>query len=103
MDRKAFHKLTYGLFLLTAREGEKDNGCIINTTVQVANDPARLSIAVLKSNYTHDMVKRTGVFNISSLSTEAEFALFQRFGMQSGRDTDKFAGFTQMARSENGL
>ena len=71
MDKKAFYKLTYGLFLLTTREGEKDNGCIINTAVQVANDPARISIAVLKGNHTHDMVLRTGSFTVSSISTAA--------------------------------
>ena len=103
MDKKAFYKLTYGLFLLTAREGDKDNGCIINTAVQVANDPARISIAVLKGNHTHDMVLRTGSFTVSSISTAADFALFQRFGMQSGRDTDKFEGFDAVARGENGL
>ena len=61
MDKKALYKLTYGLFLLTAQEDGKDNGCIINTAVQVANDPVRISIAVLKANKTHDMVRHTGV------------------------------------------
>lgn len=103
MDKKAFYKLTYGLFLLTAREEGRDNGCIINTAIQVANDPARISIAVLKGNYTHDMILRTGIFTVSSLSTAAEFALFQRFGMQSGREVDKFDGFADVERGENGL
>ena len=103
MDPTAMFRLTYGLFLLSAQEGERDNGCIINTAVQVANDPTRISIAVNKSNLTHDMVLRTGVFNISVISTEADFSLFQRFGMQSGRDADKFEGFSAADRSANGL
>lgn len=103
MDNTAFFKLTYGLFLLTAKEHEKDNGCIINTAIQVANNPTRISIAVQKGNLTHDMIKNTGIFNISSLSTQASFSLFQRFGMQSGRDTDKFANFMDIARSDNGI
>ena len=103
MDKKAFYKLTYGLFLLTAREEGRDNGCIINTAIQVANDPARISIAVLKGNYTHDMILRTGIFTVSSLSTSAGFGLFRRFGMQSGREVDKFEGFPDVERGENDL
>ena len=103
MDKKALYHMTYGLFLLTAREDGKDNGCIINTAVQVANEPTRISIAVIRENKTCDMILNTGVFNISAISTDAEFALFQRFGMQSGRDVDKFADFEDVARSENGL
>ena len=103
MDKKALRHMTYGLFLLTAQEDGKDNGCIINTAVQVADKPTRISIAVLRVNKTCDMVLNTGEFNISSITTEAEFALFQRFGMQSGRDVDKFDGFEDAARAENGL
>jgi len=103
MDNKALYKLTYGLFLLTANENGKDNGCIINTAIQVANDPTRISITVLKGNKTHDMIANTGIFNISSITTEAYFELFQHFGMQSGRDVDKFAGWVYIARSANGL
>ena len=103
MDSKALHKLTYGLFLLTAREDGKDNGCIINTAIQVANNPTRILIAVQQGNHTHDMILHTGEFNVSSITTAADFALFQRFGMQSGRDVDKFEGFENISRSGNGL
>lgn len=103
MNPKALFQLTYGLYVLTTREGEKDNGCIINTVMQVAENPVRLAIAVNKQNYSCEMVIRSGVFNISAITTEADFALFQRFGFQSGRDTDKFQGFSQLKRSENGL
>ena len=103
MDSKALHKLTYGLFLLTAREDGKDNGCIINTAIQVANNPTRILIAVQQGNYTHDMILHTGKFNVSSITTAADFSLFQRFGMQSGRDVDKFADFADISRSGNGL
>ena len=103
MDNKALYKLTYGLFLLTAKEGDKDNGCIINTAIQVANNPTRISIAVQKGNHTHDMVLNTGEFNVSAISTAADFELFKRFGMQSGRDVDKFEGFTDVNRSDNGI
>ena len=93
MDNKVMYSLSYGLFVLSARQGDKDNGCITNTAIQVTTDPNRIVIAVNKSNYTHDMVKETGRFTVSVLSEEAEFELFKRFGFQSGRDVDKFAGF----------
>ena len=103
MDNNALFKLTYGLFLLTSWEGGRDNGCIINTAMQVASNPTRISIAVQKTNLTHDMILRTGICNISSISKTADVELFQRFGMQSGRDTDKLADFNGVSRSENGL
>lgn len=103
MNEKAFYNLTYGLFLLTARENGRDNGCIINTAMQVANDPTRIAVAVIKQNLTCEMILRTGQFNVSAITTKADFDLFKRFGMQSGRDVDKFSGFTQVERSENGL
>ncbi len=103
MDPKALYKFTYGLYLLTAREEGTDNGCIVNTAIQVANDPTRISVAAIRGNKTCEMIQATGVFNISAITTAAKFDLFRRFGMQSGRDVDKFAGFGGAARSENGL
>ncbi len=103
MNPKALFKITYGLYVLSARQGEKDNGCIINTVMQVAEKPVRLAISVVKENLTCQMIRETGVFNVSAISTEADFALFQRFGFQSGRDVDKFRGFEAVKRSENGL
>ena len=103
LDKKAMFKLSYGLFVLTAKDGAKDNGCIINTASQVTSEPNRITIAVNKSNYTHDMIKKTGEFNVSILSTDVTFDTFKHFGFQSGRDVDKFADFTDCARSANGL
>ena len=90
MNTKAMYKLSYGLFVCTAVVGDKKNGCIINTAVQVASEPNTISIAVNKANYTHDMIKESGRCNISVLSEKADFALFKHFGFQSGRDVDKF-------------
>ena len=97
------YKLSYGLFVLTAREDEKDNGCIINTAIQAASEPNQLSICVNKANYTHDMIQRTGKFTVSVLSQKAQFELFKHFGFQSGRDTNKFEAFEQCARGTNGI
>lgn len=103
VDNSAMFTLSYGLFVLTAREGEKDNGCIINTAMQVTDNPKRIMICVNKQNYTHDMIVRTGLFNVSVLTEEAPFQVFQKFGFQSGANTDKFAGCTCNSRTENGL
>lgn len=103
MNKKVTRNLVYGLYWLSAREGEKDNACIINTAVQVANDPVRISLAVIKKNLTCDMISRTGVCNLCPLTEDTAFRFFKHFGMQSGRSVDKFDGFTSVKRSENGL
>ena len=102
MDKNALFKLSYGLFVLTAREDGKDNGCIINTAMQLTDTPCTISIAVNKENYTHDMVLRSGEFNLSVLSEDAVFWIFQHYGFQSGKDVDKFASIPE-ARTENGI
>lgn len=103
MNKRALYNITYGLYLLTAKENGVDNGCIVNTVIQIANDPTRISVAVLKNNHTCDMIKNTGEFNVSALTIDTKFEFFRHFGMQSGRDTDKFADFKAVTRSENGL
>ena len=103
MDRKAMYRLSYGLFVLTAREAEKDNGCIINTAIQAASEPNQLSICVNKTNYTHDMIERTGKFTVSVLSQNAQFELFKHFGFQSGRNTNKFETFKKCDRGINDI
>ena len=103
MNTKALYNLTYGVYLLSAKENGKDNACVINTAVQVANNPTRISIAAIKGNLTHDMILATGKCNLSALSVDAPFSLFEHFGMKSGRNVDKFATFSDVARSENGL
>ena len=103
MDKKTMYKLTYGLFVLTSASEGKDSGCIINTAGQVTSEPNRISITVNKSNFTHDLVRESGKFNISILSEAASFDMFKHFGFQSGRDVDKFADYTECKRSANGL
>ena len=104
VDPIAIQKFSYGLFVLTARSGDKDNGCIINTAAQLTSSPNRINIAVNKANFTHDMILNTGVFNISVLAEDTSFDTFKRFGFASGKDTDKFEGFLEnTARSANGL
>ena len=96
-------KLSYGLFVLTAKDGVRDNGCIINTVSEVASDPLTISFAVNKANYTHDMIMKSRMFNVSIIDDEAKFDMFKHFGFQSGRDTDKFATIDYMKRADNGI
>lgn len=102
IDKKATYALTYGLFLLTVKDGEKDNGCIVNTVSMLTDNPTRIVVFVNNANYTAELLKKTGVFNVSVLTENTPFDLFKQFGFQSGRDMDKFAG-TNYPTSENGL
>lgn len=102
MDEKAMFKLSYGLFVVTAREGEKDNGCITNTVQQVTVTPNRITVAVNKANYTCGMIERTKKFNVSILSESAVFDTFKHWGFQSGANIDKAVGIT-FSRADNGV
>ncbi|MBE5878331.1 MAG: flavin reductase, partial [Lachnospiraceae bacterium] len=103
MELDALNKLTYGIFVLTANQNGKDNGCIINTVEQVTAEPNRIAIAVNKLNYTQDMIQNSGKFCVSVLSEEADFELIKRFGFQTGKAVDKFEGFAECERAENGI
>ena len=102
MDKKAMYKLTYGLFILTAREVEKDNGCIVNTVTQVTTEPNRITVAVNKKNYTHDMIRRTGSFNVSVITEDSKFDTYKHWGFQSGANVDKLEEIA-FQRAENGI
>lgn len=102
MDKKAMYRLSYGLFILTAKEGGRDNGCVVNTVTQVTSEPNRITVAINKNNLTHDMVLRSGEFNVSVLSQNAPFDIYKHWGFQSGRDVDKIKEIT-VSRSTNGL
>ena len=101
-DPKVTRSFSYGLFVLTARDGDKDNGCIINTAIQAASEPLRVSICVNKANYTHDMILKTGAFNLSFLTEDSKFATYQNFGFRSGRDADKLEQVS-FKRAANGV
>ncbi len=102
IDNAALFKIPYGLFVLSAREGGRDNGCIINTVTQVTDSPLRITVVVNKNNYTCKMIERTGVFNVSVLTQSVPFSLIQHYGFHTGADTDKFADGQGM-RAENGV
>ena len=99
----ALHKLTYGLFVLTARDSDKDNGCITNSALQVANDPTKIAVSVQKENLTREMIEKTGLFNVSVLTEDVPFETIRHFGMQTGREVDKFKDFSAVKRGHNGL
>ena len=93
MDQKAMFKLSYGLFVLTAQENGFDNGCIINTVMQVTSNPLQIAVAVNKENLTCEIIQKSNMVSLSVLSETAPFSLFKHFGFQSGRETDKFVDY----------
>jgi flavin reductase (DIM6/NTAB) family NADH-FMN oxidoreductase RutF len=103
MDNKAIQQISCGMFVLTALDGTKQNGCIINTAMQVTSSPLQISVTVNKSNYTTEIISKTGAFNLSCIDESADFELFKRFGFASGRDTDKFLGFSDCKTAANGI
>ena len=102
MDSRVLFNIGYGLYVVTTKDNN-DNGCIINTVMQVTSDPCQIAIAVNKRNLTQQMISRTRKFNLSVLSEQASFDIFKHFGYQSGRDVDKFANLSDVKRSSNGL
>ncbi len=103
MENSALFNISYGLYLLTANENGFDNGSIINTLAQVTYSPDKISVTVNKSTKTHEMIFNTNKFNASILTEKCPFELIERFGFQSGNETDKFKGFDGCQRSENGI
>lgn len=101
-DMTALFKIGYGLYVVTSNDGNKDNGLIVNTVTQLTDNPYRVAVNINKENYSHHVIKQTGIMNVNCLSVEAPFEVFQRYGFQSGRQTDKFAGVEKL-RSDNGL
>lgn len=94
MDKKALYNLSYGVFMLSTKAGDKVNGCITNTCMQVASNPTRIAISAINSNYTCELIKESGVFTLSLLDTSCTFDTIKHFGFRSGRDVDKFAELT---------
>ncbi|MBE5744400.1 MAG: flavin reductase [Clostridiales bacterium] len=97
------NNISYGLFVVTTKNQAKHNGCITNTVMQVTTTPNVITLAVNKQNYTHDLIMESKIFNVSIISEKANFELFKHFGFQSGRDVDKFDGFTDCKLASNGL
>ena len=101
-DLTALFNIGYGLYVVTTNDGTRDNGLIVNTVSQVTNTPNRIAVTINKQNYSFHTIQKTGVLNVNCLDVSAPFSLFQRFGFQSGRTVDKFAGL-EVLRSDNGL
>lgn len=101
-DLSALFKIGYGLYVVTSNDGKKDNGLIVNTVTQVTNSPNRVAVIINKDNYSHHVIKQTGIMNVCCLSVDAPFRIFENFGFRSGRSADKFEGISTL-RSDNGL
>ena len=101
-DMTALFRIGYGLYVVTSNDGKKDNGLIVNTVTQLTDNPYRVAVNINKANYSHHVIQQTGIMNVNCLSTDAPFSVFEQFGFQSGRSTDKFAG-QKVNHSDNGL
>ena len=101
-DLTALFRIGYGLYVVTSNDGTRDNGLIVNTVSQVTDNPNRVAVCINKQNYSHHVIRQTGIMNVNCLSVDAPFSVFQSFGFRSGRNTDKFAG-EEVVRSDNGL
>ena len=102
MDTSALFKIGYGLYVITSNDGNKDNGLIVNTVSQITDSPKRVMVAINKVNYSHDVIKDSGIMNVNCLTTKTPFSVFEKFGFQSGKDVNKFEG-EDVVRTENGL
>ncbi len=102
IEKEAMYKLTYGLFMLTTTDGEKQNGCIVNTVTMLTDNPKRIVVFVNKSNYSEELLRKTKICNVSVLTEKTPFDIFKQFGFCSGRDKDKFEG-GRYETSANGL
>ena len=101
-DLTALFKIGYGLYVVTSKDGDKDNGLIVNTVTQLTDNPNRVAVNINKANYSFDVIKKTGIMNVNCLSVKAPFSVFENFGFQSGRNVDKFEGWKKLY-SDNGL
>ncbi len=102
-DMKALFSIGYGLYVVTSNDGKKDNGLIVNTVVQLTDNPFRVMVSINKDNYSHHVISQTGIMNVNCLNVDAPFKVFKQFGFQSGRNADKFKGEKEILRSDNGL
>ncbi len=103
MDTSALFNIGYGLYVLTTRHNDTDNGCIVNTVTQVTSNPLQIAVTVNKGNYTHELIMNSCVFNVSILTTETPMFVFEHFGFQSGRTVNKFANCEAEHRAVNGV
>jgi flavin reductase (DIM6/NTAB) family NADH-FMN oxidoreductase RutF len=102
IEKQAMYKLTYGLFVVTTKKDEGQNGCIVNTVSMLTDEPKRITVFVNKANYTEQLLRENKQFNVSVLTESTPFSVFERFGFQSGKTVDKFAD-VNYPTTENGL
>ncbi len=101
-DLTALFRIGYGLYVVTSNDGKQDNGLIVNTVTQVTDSPNRVAVCINKKNYSHHVIKQTGIMNVNCLSVDAPFSVFQNYGFRSGRNVNKFEN-VDVLRSDNGL
>lgn len=91
MDAKVMHKISYGMYIVCSKNGERFNGQIANTVFQITSDPPTIAVSINKQNLTHDFIQESGLLTVSILSQQTPMTLIGTFGFKSGREMDKFA------------
>lgn len=102
INTNALFNISYGLYVVTSNDGKKHNGIIVNTVMQLTDSPLKVAVCINKANYSHDIIKATGIMNVNCLTEDTPFDIFKTFGFASGRDHDKFAGLSYTT-SQNGM
>lgn len=103
INTEALNNIGYGLYVITTNTDNRDNGCIINTVMQITSKPLQIAVCLNKLNKTNEMIKKSKKFNLSILNQDAQFDIFKHFGFQSGKNIDKFEGYKSAKRAENGI
>jgi flavin reductase (DIM6/NTAB) family NADH-FMN oxidoreductase RutF/rubredoxin len=89
VNPKALHNLSYGLYVIGSREGDRFNGQIANTVIQVTSEPPTIAVCINKQNLTHEFISESKVFTASILSQDTPLSFIGHFGFKSGREVDK--------------
>ena len=92
MNKSAFHKISYGLYMITSGKEGRFNGQIANTVFQVTSDPPTIAVSINKQNYTHDCIAESRRFAVSIMDEAAPMTMIGLFGFKCGRDINKFEG-----------
>ena len=92
MNTKMLFNLSYGLYLISAMDGERPTGCTANSLIQITADPIKVALSMNKDNYTNKCIRESGKFGVVVLAEDSDPSLIGGFGFRSGKDANKFDG-----------
>lgn len=98
MNKSAFYKLSYGVYVVSTWDKGRATGCTANSAMQITSEPATIAVSINHDNYTNQCIQDTGKFAVSVLGEKADPGIIGTFGFQSGRDHNKFDQVRQAVR-----